>query len=88
MPRMFGMPPPLPNQSMAPTSPALGHTGASVTAQSKVDLNHIPRPIPSSVVILHATRQGNQANPPPVLCLLIHLKSIASLVILLDGVLG
>ncbi|KAL2457291.1 Protein transport protein Sec24-like [Forsythia ovata] len=64
-PRMFGMPRTLPNQSLAPTSPALFHTGAAGTAQSKVDPSHIPRPIPSSVVILHETRQGNQANPPP-----------------------
>ncbi|KAL0290380.1 UNVERIFIED_CONTAM: protein transport protein Sec24-like [Sesamum calycinum] len=57
-PRMFGMPPggpPLPNQSMA-----LNQTG-----QSKIDPNQIPRLTPSSAVILHETRQGNQANPPP-----------------------
>ncbi|KAL2492176.1 Protein transport protein Sec24-like [Abeliophyllum distichum] len=57
-PRMYGMPPsptPLPNQSMA-----LSHTG-----QSKIDPNQIPRPIRSSSVIIHETRQGNQANPPP-----------------------
>ncbi|KAL8474498.1 hypothetical protein ACS0TY_031090 [Phlomoides rotata] len=57
-PRMFGMPPggpPIPNQSMA-----LGQTG-----QSKIDPNQIPRLTPSSDVILHETRQGNQANPPP-----------------------
>ncbi|KAL2539649.1 Protein transport protein Sec24-like [Abeliophyllum distichum] len=64
-PRMFGMPQTHPNQSLAPTSPSLFHTGAAGTAQSKVDPSHIPRPIPSSVVILHETRQGNQANPPP-----------------------
>ncbi|XP_022889925.1 protein transport protein Sec24-like At4g32640 [Olea europaea var. sylvestris] len=50
---------------MAPTSPALVHTGAAEPARSKVDLNHIPRPIPSSIVILLEIRQGNQANPPP-----------------------
>ncbi|KAL0425234.1 UNVERIFIED_CONTAM: protein transport protein Sec24-like [Sesamum radiatum] len=58
-PRMFGMPPggpPLPNQSMA-----LNQTG-----QSKIDPNQIPRLTPSSAVILHETRQGNQANPPPL----------------------
>nr|AMP82922.1 CEF [Catalpa bungei] len=56
--RMFGMPPggpPLPNQSMA----------LSQTGQSKIDPNQIPRLTPSSAVILHETRQGNQANPPP-----------------------
>ncbi|GER54182.1 transport Sec24 family protein [Striga asiatica] len=55
---MFGMPPggpPPPTQSMA-----MGHTG-----QSKIDPNQIPRLTPSSAVILHETRQGNQANPPP-----------------------
>ncbi|XP_059643687.1 protein transport protein SEC24 C-like [Cornus florida] len=57
-PRMFGMPPSLPNQSM-------GYIGASMTGQSKIDPDQIPRPIPSSSVILHETRQGNQANPPP-----------------------
>ncbi|KAH6803284.1 Sec23/Sec24 protein transport family protein [Perilla frutescens var. frutescens] len=57
-PRMFGMPPggtSLPNQSMA-----LNQAG-----QSKIDPNQIPRLAPSSAVILHETRQGNQANPPP-----------------------
>lgn len=59
-PRMFGMPPggpPIPNQSMA-----LGQAG-----QSKIDPNQIPRLTPSSEVIFHETRQGNQANPPPVI---------------------
>ncbi|XP_051115732.1 protein transport protein Sec24-like At4g32640 [Andrographis paniculata] len=57
-PRMFGMPPgppALPNQSMA-----LGQTG-----QSRIDPNQIPRLAASSSVILHETRQDNQANPPP-----------------------
>ncbi|KAI3455105.1 hypothetical protein Pfo_011768 [Paulownia fortunei] len=56
--QMFGMPPgppPLPNQSMA----------LSQTGQSKIDPNQIPRLNPSSAVILHETRQDNQANPPP-----------------------
>ncbi|CAI9754037.1 unnamed protein product [Fraxinus pennsylvanica] len=56
--RMYGMlpaPPPLPNQSMS-----LSHTG-----QSKIDPNQIPRPIRSSSVIIHETRQGNQSSPPP-----------------------
>ncbi|XP_030959941.1 protein transport protein Sec24-like At4g32640 isoform X2 [Quercus lobata] len=64
-PRMFGMPPPLPNQSMTSVSSAVGQIGAPVAGASKIDPNQIPRPIPSSSVILHETRQGNQANPPP-----------------------
>ncbi|GFP96512.1 protein transport protein sec24-like at4g32640 [Phtheirospermum japonicum] len=47
--------PPQPNQSM----------GMSETGQSKIDPNQIPRLTPSSAVILHETREGNQANPPP-----------------------
>ncbi|KAL3655073.1 Protein transport protein Sec24B [Castilleja foliolosa] len=53
-PRMYGAPPP-PNQSMG-----MGQTG-----QSKIDPNQIPRLTSSSAVILHDTREGNQANPPP-----------------------
>ncbi|KAA8541400.1 hypothetical protein F0562_025363 [Nyssa sinensis] len=64
-PRMFGMPPPLPTESMAAISPAMSHMGAPMAGPSKIDPNQIPRPIPSSSVILHETRQGNQANPPP-----------------------
>jgi protein transport protein SEC24 len=65
-PRMFGMPPPpLPNQSMT-AIPAMGQTGAPVSATSKIDPNQIPRPIPSSSAVVYETRQGNQANPPPV----------------------
>ncbi|KAL0005072.1 hypothetical protein SO802_012633 [Lithocarpus litseifolius] len=64
-PRMFGTPPPLPNQSMTSVSPSVGQTGAPVAGASKIDPNQIPRPIPGSSVILHETRQGNQANPPP-----------------------
>ncbi|XP_075657285.1 protein transport protein SEC24 C-like isoform X1 [Castanea sativa] len=64
-PRMYGMPPPLPNQSMTSVSPAVRQTGAPVPGASKIDPNQIPRPIPGSSVILHETRQGNQANPPP-----------------------
>lgn len=69
---MFGMPPPLPNQSMTSVSPAVGQIGAPVAGASKIDPNQIPRPIPGSSVILHETRQGNQANPPPVIFLLEH----------------
>ncbi|KAI3742106.1 hypothetical protein L1987_59786 [Smallanthus sonchifolius] len=65
-PRMFGMQPPLPNQqSMATISPAMGSGGSAVTGPSKIDPNQIPRPIPNASVLLHETRQGNQANPPP-----------------------
>ncbi|XP_050275700.1 protein transport protein Sec24-like At4g32640 isoform X3 [Quercus robur] len=64
-PRMFGMPPPPPNQSMTSVSPTVGQIGAPVAGASRIDPNQIPRPIPGSSVILHETRQGNQANPPP-----------------------
>ncbi|KAI8019493.1 Protein transport protein Sec24-like [Camellia lanceoleosa] len=63
--RMFGMPPQPPNQSMATISPAMGLMGTSMAGPSKIDPNQIPRPIPNSSVIIHETRQGNQANPPP-----------------------
>ncbi|TQD73409.1 hypothetical protein C1H46_041054 [Malus baccata] len=64
-PRMFGMPPPpLPNQSMTTISPA-GQTGTPLAGSSKIDPTQIPRPIPSSSMLIHETRQGNQANPPP-----------------------
>ncbi|KAM1328844.1 hypothetical protein EV1_012916 [Malus domestica] len=64
-PRMFGMPPPpLSNQSMTTISPA-GQTGTPLAGSSKIDPTQIPRPIPSSSVLIHETRQGNQANPPP-----------------------
>ncbi|XP_011032475.1 PREDICTED: protein transport protein Sec24-like At4g32640 isoform X1 [Populus euphratica] len=63
-PRMFGMPPLLPNQ-MTAISPVMGQTGSPLSGASKIDPNQIPRPIPGSSVILHDTRAGNQANPPP-----------------------
>lgn len=68
-PTMFGMPPSMPGQSMPPIPPALGHSslaGPQASTPSKVDPNQIPRPMPSSSVILFETRQGNQANAPPV----------------------
>lgn len=65
-PRMFGMTPPLPNQSMASIQPAMDQSGAPMTGPSKIDPNQIPRPVPTSSVILYETRQGNQANLPPV----------------------
>ncbi|THU46580.1 hypothetical protein C4D60_Mb09t06430 [Musa balbisiana] len=67
-PTMFGMPPSMPGQSMPPIPPALGHSslaGPQASTPSKVDPNQIPRPMPSSSVILFETRQGNQANAPP-----------------------
>ncbi|GFZ12297.1 Sec23/Sec24 protein transport family protein [Actinidia rufa] len=64
-PRMFGMPPQPSNQAMATISPAMGPMGSSMAVPSKIDPNQIPRPMPSSSVILHETRQGNQANLPP-----------------------
>ncbi|KAI8528602.1 hypothetical protein RHMOL_Rhmol12G0160500 [Rhododendron molle] len=67
-PRMFGMPPQPPDQSMATISPAMGHMGAPMAGPSKIDPNQIPRPVPSISVILHETRQGNQANLPPIPC--------------------
>lgn len=57
-PRMYNMPGP---ESAASISPAMSQ------GPSKIDPNQIPRPIPSSSVVLHETRQGNQANPPPVM---------------------
>ena len=73
-PRMYGMPPSLPTQTMA-NMPAMGQTGASMTGPSKIDPNQIPRPLPSSSVVVHETRLGNQANMPPVLSMLIVLQS-------------
>ncbi|KAG9153657.1 hypothetical protein Leryth_008573, partial [Lithospermum erythrorhizon] len=63
-PMMYGMPPPISHQAMAQMPPAIGHTGPGVTP-TKIDPNQIPRPFPNSSVIIHETRQGNQANPPP-----------------------
>ncbi|KAK4761134.1 hypothetical protein SAY87_006027 [Trapa incisa] len=60
-PRMYA----LPNQSMTSISHGMAPTGASSGGPSKIDPNQIPRPIPNSTVILHETRQGDQANPPP-----------------------
>ncbi|KAL7099354.1 hypothetical protein ACP275_09G079200 [Erythranthe tilingii] len=53
--QMFGMTPPFPNQSMA----------FSQTGPLKIDTTQIPRLTSTSAVILHDTRQDNQANPPP-----------------------
>ncbi|XWS57646.1 hypothetical protein CRYUN_Cryun09bG0191300 [Craigia yunnanensis] len=60
-PRMFRMPPPQPN----PLLPAINQTGATPEDSWKTNSNQVPRPTPSSSIILHDTRQGNQANPPP-----------------------
>ncbi|KAF8377055.1 hypothetical protein HHK36_030427 [Tetracentron sinense] len=67
-PRMFGMPPPLPSQSMTTVPPVMGHlpvAGAPMAGPSKIDPNQIPHPMSNSSVILYDTRQSNQANPPP-----------------------
>ncbi|KAI4357332.1 hypothetical protein L6164_001288 [Bauhinia variegata] len=65
-PGMFGMPPPpMQNQSMTTTIPTVGQTGAPMAGPSKIDPNQIPRPSSSNSVILHETRQGNQATIPP-----------------------
>ncbi|KAK6288783.1 hypothetical protein POUND7_000324 [Theobroma cacao] len=60
-PRVFGMPPLQPNQ----LSPAIDQTGTSLEGSWKSNSDQVPRPSPSSSTILHDTRQGNQANPPP-----------------------
>lgn len=60
------MMPPLSNQAEAAITPSMGYAGSALTGQSNIDSDQVPRPIPNSAVILHATRQGNQANPPPV----------------------
>ncbi|XP_017698115.3 protein transport protein Sec24-like At4g32640 [Phoenix dactylifera] len=67
-PRMFGMPPHTPGQTMASVPPVMGHSplaGHQVSTPSKIDPNQIPRPVPSTSVVLFETRQGNQANIPP-----------------------
>ncbi|KAF9670065.1 hypothetical protein SADUNF_Sadunf13G0029800 [Salix dunnii] len=46
-PRMFGMPPPLPNQ-MTAISPVMGQTGSPLLGASKIDPNQIPRLIPDT----------------------------------------
>ncbi|KAG4112678.1 hypothetical protein ERO13_D13G176500v2 [Gossypium hirsutum] len=64
-PRMFGMPPPQPNQPL----PAIDQSGASLEDARKINSNQIPRPTTSYSVIQYDTRQGNQANiPPPASC--------------------
>ncbi|KAF3614043.1 putative 40S ribosomal protein S24-1-like [Capsicum annuum] len=60
-PSMYGMAPPLSNQAVASITSSIGHS-----SPSKVDPNQIPRPIPNASVVLHETRQCNQANPPPI----------------------
>lgn len=82
-PRMYGMPPQLPTQSMT-MPPAMGPTGAPAAAPSKIDPQQIPRPVPNSAVILYDTRDGNQANTPPVFFLIIKFKKSAILVVLLE----
>ncbi|XP_049355011.1 protein transport protein Sec24-like At4g32640 [Solanum verrucosum] len=64
-PMMFGMTSLHSNQAEAAVTPSMGHAGSALTGQSNFDSSQIPRPIPNSAVILHETRQGNKANPPP-----------------------
>ncbi|KAG5607927.1 hypothetical protein H5410_029419 [Solanum commersonii] len=64
-PMMFGMTSLHSNQAEAAINPSMGHAGSALTGQSNFDSSQIPRPIPNSAVILHETRQGNKANPPP-----------------------
>ncbi|KAG9454824.1 hypothetical protein H6P81_007728 [Aristolochia fimbriata] len=67
-PRMYGMPPPPPNQAMASVLPGMTHPsapGASVGGPSRIDPNQIPRPFPNSSAIIFETRQNNQACIPP-----------------------
>ncbi|XP_039028575.1 protein transport protein Sec24-like At4g32640 [Hibiscus syriacus] len=59
--RMFGMPPPQPNQVL----PSIDQTGSSLEDAWKINSNQVPRPTPSSSVIQYDTHQGNQANTPP-----------------------
>ncbi|TMX00005.1 hypothetical protein EJD97_001551 [Solanum chilense] len=62
---MFGMASLHSNQAEAAITPSMGHAGSAFAGQSNFDSSKIPRPIPNSAVILHETRQGNKANPPP-----------------------
>nr|WDD38968.1 transport protein Sec24 [Fagopyrum tataricum] len=67
-PYAFGSAPPLstsgilPNQSMSQT--AMGQ-GGPMGGHNRIDPKQIPRPISNSSVIIHETRQNNQANLPP-----------------------
>ncbi|XP_011628219.1 protein transport protein Sec24-like At4g32640 [Amborella trichopoda] len=80
-PRMYGMPPSLPNQHLHGMQPGMGHppgtgvlgmarsgspvAGAPGAGASKIDPNQIPRPIPSSSSILFESHPNSQANLPP-----------------------
>lgn len=68
-PRMYGMPPSGPAQTMA------NMPGMSQTGPSKIDPNQIPRPLPNSSTIVHETRVGNQANLPPVFFMLLFFRA-------------
>lgn len=68
-PRMFSMPPHAPGQTLPSVPSAMGHlslAGSQVSMSQKVNPNQIPRPMSSSSIIYYETRQGNQANFPPV----------------------
>ncbi|KAJ0581353.1 hypothetical protein HanRHA438_Chr04g0180571 [Helianthus annuus] len=51
---------------MVDISPTMGARGTTVTGPSKIDPNQIPRSITNTLVLLHKTHQGNQADPPPM----------------------
>lgn len=68
-PRMFSMPPRAPGQTLPSVPSAMGHlslAGSRVSMSQKINPNQVPRPLPSSSIIYYETRQGNQANFPPV----------------------
>ncbi|KAK9153445.1 hypothetical protein Sjap_000925 [Stephania japonica] len=71
-PRMYGMAPPLPGQAVPVVPPVMGSlpvSGAPTTGLSQVDVDQMPRPLPSSSIIFFETRQGGEANYPcPVPC--------------------
>lgn len=68
-PGIFGMPPPPPSQSVTTISPAMDGPGTPWPGESMSHPCRIPRPEPSSSVIIYETNHVNQANPPPfVLC--------------------
>jgi protein transport protein SEC24 len=62
-----GMPPP-----GTPTMMYSPHAGTQVSTPSKIDPTQIPRPMTESSVIIYETRQGGQANIPPV-CFRAHI---------------
>ena len=66
-PRILGMPLSQSNQLSL-----INQAGASLEGLWRTNSNQFPRPTPSTSIILHDTRQGNQANLPPVLHLFLY----------------